>query len=54
MSHSRAFPTLPVAEASRLLERGRGANKTAWIREFRAYVRDVLGPPHPDFPAVDP
>ena len=42
---SRAFPGLLVAEAARFLEQGRGANKTAWIRTFRAYVRDVLAPP---------
>ena len=42
---SRAFPALLVAEAVRFLEQGRGANKTAWIRTFRAYVRDVLIPP---------
>lgn len=42
---SRAFPTLLVAEAARFLERGRGDNETAWIRTFRAYVRDILAPP---------
>jgi Uma2 family endonuclease len=41
---SRAFPALLVAEAARFLEQGQGANKTAWIRTFRAYVRDVLVP----------
>jgi len=40
---SRAFPALRVAEAARFLEQGQGANKTVWIRTFRAYVRDVLG-----------
>jgi Uma2 family endonuclease len=39
---SRAFPALRVAEAARFLEQGQGANKTVWIRTFRAYVRDVL------------
>ena len=39
---SRAFPALLVAETARFLEQGRNANKTAWIRTFRAYVRDVL------------
>ena len=34
---SRAFPTLLVAEAARFLEQGRDANKTVWIRTFRAY-----------------
>ena len=36
-----AFPALLVAEAARFLEQGRAANKTAWIRTFRAYVRDL-------------
>jgi len=49
---SRAFPALLVAEAARFLEQGRGANKTAWIRSFRAYVRDVLVP-RPPAPADD-
>jgi Uma2 family endonuclease len=50
---SRAFPALPVAEAARFLEQGQGANKTAWIRTFRAYVRDVLVPRPPIVPADD-
>jgi Uma2 family endonuclease len=48
---SRAFPALLVAEAARFLEQGRAANKTAWIRTFRAYVRDVLAPRPPAGPA---
>ena len=51
--HSRAFPALPVAEAARFLEQGQGANKTAWISTFRAYVRDVLLPWLPANPADD-
>ena len=51
---SLAFPALLVAEAARFLEQGQGANKTAWIRTFRAYVRDGLragpGGPPPDLP----
>jgi Uma2 family endonuclease len=50
---SRAFPALLVAEAARFLEQGQGANKTAWIRTFRAYVRDVLVPRPPAEPAGD-
>jgi Uma2 family endonuclease len=50
---SRAFPALLVAEAARFLEQGQGANKTAWIRTFRAYVRDVLAPHPPPGPADD-
>jgi Uma2 family endonuclease len=50
---SRAFPALLVAEAARFLEQGRAANKTAWIRTFRAYVRDVLVPQPPAGPADD-
>ncbi len=51
--HSRAFPALLVTEAARFLEQGQGANKTAWIRTFRAYVRDVLIPQPPAGPADD-
>jgi Uma2 family endonuclease len=45
---SRAFPALRVSEASRFLEAGQGANKTAWIKTFRAYVREVIAPQHPE------
>ena len=41
---SLAFPALPSAEVSRLLEQGRASEDTAWIRSFRAYVREVLIP----------
>jgi Uma2 family endonuclease len=47
---SRAFPALLVTEAARFLEAGQGANKTAWIKTFRAYVRDVLIPQQTDHP----
>lgn len=49
-ANSRAFPSLLVAEATRFLEAGQGANKTAWIKTFRAYVREVLLPQQPDGP----
>jgi Uma2 family endonuclease len=39
---SRAFPTLPSAEVSRFLEQGRAGEDTAWVRSFRAYVREAL------------
>ncbi len=41
-THSRAFPNLPLNEAARFLEQGQTANRAAWIRSFRAYVREVL------------
>jgi Uma2 family endonuclease len=52
-TRSRAFPALLAAEAARFLEQGQGANKTAWIKTFRAYVRDVLAPQNPARPADD-
>jgi Uma2 family endonuclease len=45
---SRAFPALLAAEVARFLDQGQGANKTAWIKTFRAYVRDVVVPARPD------
>jgi Uma2 family endonuclease len=51
--HSRAFPTLPVAEAARFLEQGQGARKIVWVRAFRAYVRDVLAPQNQARPVDD-
>jgi Uma2 family endonuclease len=42
--HSRAFPTLPLAEAARFLELGQRSDKNTWIRSFRVYVRDNLAP----------
>jgi Uma2 family endonuclease len=34
------FPGLPLAVIARFLEQAQDADKTAWIRSFRAYVRD--------------
>ena len=39
---SRAFPGLPTAEVARFLEQGRTGEDTAWVRSFRAYVREAL------------
>jgi Uma2 family endonuclease len=39
---SRAFPGLPAAEVARFLEQGRTGEDTAWVRSFRAYVREFL------------
>jgi Uma2 family endonuclease len=39
---SQSFPTFSVADIARFLEQGRGTEETAWIRSFRAYVRDRL------------
>jgi Uma2 family endonuclease len=41
-NHSRAFPTFPLADAARFLEQGQSTSQNAWIRSFRAYVRDTL------------
>lgn len=42
---SLAFPVLSLAEAARFLEAGEESdNLTAWVRTFRAFVRDVLLP----------
>jgi hypothetical protein len=43
---SRAFPALLSTEAARFLEAGQGANKTAWIKTFRVYVREMIVPGH--------
>lgn len=48
---SRAFPSLLVADAARFLNQGLGADKSAWVRTFRAHVREQLLPrarPEPD------
>ncbi len=56
-SHSRAFPWLAAAEIARFLEAGRNMEKTPWIRQFRAFVRDEVAPrlpqaePRPEGPA---
>jgi Uma2 family endonuclease len=39
---SRAFPTLPSVEIARFLEEGRTVEDTAWVRSFRAAVREAL------------
>ena len=44
---SRAFPNFPLADAARFLEQGQDSDKTAWIRGFRAYVRETLVPRNP-------
>jgi Uma2 family endonuclease len=45
IDRSLAFPVLSLAEAARFLEQGmRSGNQTAWIKSFRAFVRDVLVP----------
>ena len=41
---SRNFPTLPVSSVARFLQQGRTANKSAWIRSFRAFVRERVLP----------
>ena len=50
---SRAFPGLLAVEVARFLERGQDALKAAWLRSFRAYIRDVLLPRLPAEPADD-
>ena len=46
------LPTLPVSSVARFLKEGRTADKTAWIRSFRAFVREQVLP-RPDCTAVD-
>lgn len=43
---SRSFPALTVSAASRFLKEVRTADKTAWIRSFRAFVREKILPGH--------
>lgn len=43
---SRNFPTLTVSSVVRFLKEGRTADKTAWIRSFRAFVREKIIPGH--------
>ena len=40
--HSRAFPNYPLADTARFLDEAQSADKSAWIRSFRAYVRESL------------
>jgi Uma2 family endonuclease len=44
---SRAFPDLLASEAERFLRLGLESDKTAWLRSFRAYVREHLVPRPP-------
>ncbi len=46
--HSLAFPDFPLADAARFLEQGLISERTAWIRTFRAYVRDILTIQNPE------
>jgi Uma2 family endonuclease len=41
---SRNVPTLPVSSVARFLKQGRTADKTAWIRSFRGFVREQVLP----------
>lgn len=41
---SRNFPTLRVSSLARFLKQGRTADKMAWIRSFRAFVREQVVP----------
>ena len=50
VEHSRAFPDFSVAEAARFLKQGLDADKTAWIRSLRDFVRDHLVPRSPERP----
>jgi Uma2 family endonuclease len=47
-AQSLAFPTFPLADAARFLELGQKSDKKTWIRQFRAWVREVLVPLHQD------
>jgi Uma2 family endonuclease len=38
------FPGLPLTVVAQFLEQASDADKTAWIRTFRVYVRDTLAP----------
>lgn len=38
------FPGLPLAVIARFLDEARDTDKTAWVRSFRAYLRDQVGP----------
>jgi Uma2 family endonuclease len=44
MMASRNFPALPVSSVREYLKQGRSAEKTAWIRSFRAFVRKQVIP----------
>jgi len=51
---SLAFPALPLDGFAEFIPRGRGANLTAWIKEFRAWVREHVLPLRPDGPEPEP
>ena len=44
IGRSLAFSVLSLAEAARFLEQGRTGDQLAWMRAFRAFVREVLIP----------
>lgn len=46
VEQSRAFPALSLEEAARWLDQGEGVDMTAWIKGFRAFVREVIAPRH--------
>ncbi len=39
---SRNFPTLPMSAVTQYLKEGQTSDATAWIRSFRAFVRQVV------------
>ena len=41
---SLAFPDFLLADAARFLEQAQDIDKMAWVRTFRAYVRETLVP----------
>jgi hypothetical protein len=41
---SRSFPGLPVFAVAQFLEQGRTSDTTAWVRSFRAFVREQVVP----------
>jgi len=43
---SPSFPTLPLEGFAEFIPRGRGADVTDWIKEFRAWVREHVPPRH--------
>ena len=49
---SLAFPTLPLDAFAEFVPRGLGADITAWIKGFRAWVRAHVPPRHA--PPPDP
>jgi Uma2 family endonuclease len=41
---SRNFPSVPAADVARFLDLGRGQEETAWVRSFRAHIRERRAP----------